>query len=376
MTLHQTSARVAVIGTGIAGTSCAASLRLAGMDVSLFDKSRGVGGRMATRRVQWVDGGGKLQSTELDHGAQHFGARHPRFRGLLAGAEKSGHVAPWRAKVHSVWPLPVPTTSYVAVPGMTALARHLAGGIPVKLEHPVQRLHRATDGWHLVHDQGETSGPFDHVMLAMPAPQAALLLAGHQDEWANALAAVRMTTCWTLMAVTDDVDWPWDAALPENGPLDWVARNDRKPGRPGIAGCASWVAHASAEWSAAHLDDEPALIAACLSAALALQMPHATPVTWHHTSVHRWRYSQPVDGGLHDAQQCWWDRRLGLGVCGDFFGQADVEGAWRSGDELADTVAASLEFDPPVAARSTGPAVEASLDRQPPVDALMPQTVG
>ena len=377
MTLIQPTARVAVIGAGIAGASCASSLRQAGMHVELFDKSRGVGGRMASRRVQWTDPAGKLRTAELDHGAQHFSALHPRFRAMLASAEAAGKVAPWRAKIHSTLPVPRPAQSYVAVPAMSALVRHLVNDLAVRLEQPVQRLHRGIDGWHLVHNNDHLSGPYDHVMLAMPAPQAALLLAGHHDDWANTLAAVRMATCWTLLAVTDDIDWPWDAALPAQGPLDWVARNDRKPGRPGSPDCATWVAHATADWSMAHVEDEPDFVASKLSAALRLQMPHLTPVNFHHASVHRWRYAASVGHGLQDPQECWWDRKLGIGVCGDFFGKASVEAAWRSGDELADTVAASLDLEPMFAVDPTVPVpqVAARPIMVAAPNALMPQAV-
>ena len=70
-----------------------------------------------------------------------------------------------------------------------------------------------------------------NVALALPPAQASALLVPHHGEWSQALAALRMDPCWTLMAVSDEVDWPWDAAEPSKGPLAWVLRNDRKPGR-------------------------------------------------------------------------------------------------------------------------------------------------
>ncbi len=330
----------AVIGAGIAGAACAASLQRAGMQVTVFDKSRGVGGRMSTRRATWIDSKGREQTTELDHGAQHFTAAHPRFKAVLKRAISVGCVAEWQPQIHSAWPGTQPVNSFVAVPLMPALTRHLLAGLPLHMGEQVQRLHRAADGWHLVVQGGETVGPFDQVMLALPPSQAATLLAGHQDEWADKLTGVVMQPCWTLMAVTQDLDWPWDACEPAHGPLAWVARNDRKPGRDVPVGCASWVAQASAAWSAEHLEDDAATVLKAMTTALASLLPTGQKVDWLHTSVHRWRYSAPAVAG-HD--ECWSDTALGLGVCGDFMGAGNVEAAWRSGDELADTVAAALE---------------------------------
>jgi renalase len=336
----------AVIGAGIAGAACAVSLQRAGVRVTVFDKSRGVGGRMSTRRATWTDSQGAEQVAEFDHGAQHFTAVHPRFKAVLKRAISVGCVATWQPQVHAAWPGAQPIHSHVAVPHMPALTRHLLAGLPMHMGEQVQRLQRAADGWHVVVQGGETVGPFDQVMLALPPSQAATLLAGHHDTWADELSTVVMQPCWTLMAVTQDVDWPWDACEPATGPLAWVARNDRKPGRDAPVGCASWVAQASAQWSAEHLEDDSASVLKALTAALAKQLPgcekNGVKIDWRHTSVHRWRYSAPA--AARD-DECWWDANLSLGVCGDFMGAGNVEAAWRSGDELADTVAALMDDD-------------------------------
>jgi renalase len=338
----QQPTRIAVIGSGLAGAACAAGLHQAELQVELFDKARGVGGRMSTRRAAWDDAHGVTQSASFDHGAPWFSARQPRFRAVLARAQAAGCVLPWQPRVHATWPAPLDSGGFVAVPDMPALCRHLVAQVPLRLDHPVQRLQRTSEGWFLARAGGELAGPFDHVMLALPPAQAAVLLAGHRDDWADSLVALPMTACWTLMAVTDDVDWPWDAAEPGRGPLRRVLRNDRKPGRGAPPGCATWVAQASAGWSAAHLEDDPQAVKEALVDALARLLPRHPAPRWHHAAVHRWRYAQAT-GHMPAGQDCWWDDTLGLGVCGDGFGQGELDAAWRSGDELADTVVAWLE---------------------------------
>lgn len=351
-TLQARTPHIAVIGAGIAGAACTASLLAAGLSVTVFDKSRGVGGRMATRRVP-AEGAGCADGAEwqFDHGAQHIQACSPRFKAALRRAAQAGVVHAWQPRVHAAWPAPLHRESWVptgvgSAPGqMPALARHLLGHATLHLEWPVQRLERDRNGWTVVGPEARRAGPFDQVVVAVPPSQAAPLLAGHHDAWAEQLGAWPMLPCWTLMAVTQAVDWPWDACEPRAGhPLAWLARNDRKPGRVAPHDQAVWVAQASASWSAAHIDASPAAVQAALSQALASLLPAGAPPQWIYRTVHRWRYAAPA--GTTTADPCWWDARQGLAVCGDFLGgraAGGVEAAWRSGDEAADTLLAALE---------------------------------
>ncbi len=346
---HHQPIRVAVIGAGMAGASCSRGLGYADANVTVFERSRDVGGRMATRRAAWTDDAGTAQSVTFDHGAQCFVAVRPRFRALMARAVAEGHAARWEPTVHASRSAGC-DACFVPTPGAQAICGHLLAGATVHLDRNVRRLQRASDGaWYVASDGAPLAGPFQHVALAVPPAQAAVLLAGHQDAWATALMGKRMEACWTLMAVTDDVDWSWDAAEPDRGPLAWVGRNDRVPTRAAPHGLAVWTAHATAEWSAGRSDAEAGAVSLELQAALRAQLPRTgrsgRPWRWHHTGVQRWSHAGPVldcDDSF-DEGDAWWDERLGLGVCGDWLGGAGVEAAWHSGDVLADAMAASFE---------------------------------
>ena len=164
------------------------------------------------------------------------------------------------------------------------------------------------------------------------------------------------------MAVTNDVDWPWDSALVERSELARIARNDRKPGRTPPRDRVPWLAHATPAWSLAHLNDDPADVTTVLKAALARQLPSVKPLTWHHTSVHRWRYAR-FDRIATNGLDCFWNDALGIGVCGDAFGAGNVEAAWSSGDELANAMSASFDAVPePVGSPDARFEIEPALD--------------
>jgi len=333
--LPATTPRVAVVGAGAAGATCARHLAASGVAVTVFDKSRGVGGRMSTRRADWVAGDGAVQPARFDHGAPGFTARSPQFARAVEQACAQGCLQRWAPRIApgSYVPLDGPVL-WVPAPDMPALCRAWLDGITVQLGCRIDALRQDDDGWALDSDGQAVASGFDAVVVAIPPEQAAELIRPHQRDWAERARRLDMRPAWALMAVTDDEggDIPWDAAWPATGPLAWVVRNDGKPGRDRTPGVGQWVAHATADWSQTHLEAAAPEVTAALQDALVRCV--GRPLTWYHTAVHRWRYAS-VPRAATRADLCWWDAGSGLGVCGDAWGGAGVEGAWTSGRALA-----------------------------------------
>lgn len=332
-------ARVAVIGAGVAGSACARFMADAGLEVALFDKSRGVGGRMATRRAEWAAPDGTARRARFDHGAPGFSGQSPEFVRFAEQAARDGLLSRWvpRLAPGSYTPLDV-AALWVPTPDMPALCRALLSGLPVQTGCLVDALRRGPAGWCVDSGASTVGEGFDAVLVAIPPQQAAVLLRPHRAEWAQRAEALPMLPCWVLMGATDEPHPtpPWDLAWPTSGPLAWVVRNDAKPGRDRVPGVAHWVVHAAAEWSQTHLESPPAAVQAALQAALAAWLGFSP--RWRHAAVHRWRHASvpraaPTTAGT--AGRCWWDAASGLGVCGDALGGAGVEGAWCSARALA-----------------------------------------
>lgn len=343
--------RLAVIGAGIAGVSCALQLARAGWRVTLIDKSRGWGGRMATRKTEF---GG------FDHGAQYFTVRDARFEQALAA--HPGLLQPWSPETMRVLdpealtltPSPAPqTTHWVATPGMSALARELGKpladgslGADVVLGTRVARIERDTiqpQQWQLRCETGAAAegaqqvlDGFDQVVLAIPQPQVLELLRASQlaPELQQAIAEVEVAPCWTLMLAFPQAMQPgldqfgpkWHAARSQHHRVRWLARENSKPGRGSIE---RWVVQASPEWSAEHLEDDAERVSAKLLKGFAdITGIRATP---SHVAAHRWRYAQtrkPL------GQPFLADGTLGIALCGDWCLGHRVEDGFVSGLEL------------------------------------------
>jgi len=300
-----------VIGAGMAGLTCARALSAAGQKVRVLDKGRGVGGRMATRRI--TTGWGELR---FDHGAQYFTARHPYFESLLI--ELNGSVAPWDIGATG--------TYHVGLPGMSGLPRAMAAGLDVSTETKVTSIQRVGTKWQV--NAGEILFA-DVVVLALPAPQiASLMVMDHL--LLGELSRVELAPCLTFMAAfTDKCPTPFIIDRSEDGPVAFIARDCSKPNRSSTA--VTWVVQAGPNWSAVHLEEDKLRLTQQVLPLLCEKIG-ADLNDVVHSDVHLWRYArvttplgQPF---LHDNSGT-------LYMGGDWCVGPRVESAWASGDAIA-----------------------------------------
>jgi renalase len=312
--------QVAIIGAGIAGLSCARRLQAAGTVVSIFDKGRSVGGRVSTRRVETAHG-----IAQFDHGAQFFTARDDAFRKALMALPAHASLA-WRGNGDKEdW--------RVASPGLSALPIALAEGLDVRLSTKVEGLVRDGAGWTLIGENAGPLGRFDVAVLAVPAEQAAPVLAPVAPHLAAEAAQAVTAPCWAgLFAFAGSIDVPpIQPDLEEHPVLSWLTCDSAKPGRPEALSC--WVAHAHPAWSRAHLEMSPeAILPLLFDAMQSVIGALPTPVV---AQAHRWRFAkvEQVAGTAFS-----WDADLRLGVCGDWRLGPRVELAWRSGHAVAGAI--------------------------------------
>lgn len=310
--------RIAVIGAGMAGLTLGRELQSAGHEIVIFDKGRGVGGRMATR---------DREQGAFDHGAQRFTARSKAFCAQVAQWERDGLVQPTEADSDETWWITVNSTNH--------LARAMAHGLEVRVEVQVSGIRRKNGVWTL-QSNGPDEGEFDRVLITAPAPQAARIL-GSQRIFESLLNAAEYEPTWAVFVVCDV-----HKALPEKiftkrpatKPLVLIIREGLKPGRTPDGPLARLTLHASTEFSLAHLEDEPAHVADLMTAALR-EYAGLEDLCIHVAHAHRWRYAR-VSKAV--GQPSAYAPAKGLGLAGDYFLGPRVEAAYLSAIDLAQTI--------------------------------------
>ena len=321
---QQKQTTVAVIGAGLAGLSCGTQLKALGFQVQLYEKSRGVSGRMSTRHTDdW----------SADHGAQYFTARDPLFLEELNKWLNADVAAIWNPRLKVLkdhqWQDSIPSENrYVGTPAMNSIGKYLAAPLPVELNQTIDRIHFEQGKW-ILHslETGAIERQFDWLVLALPAPQA-IVLAKTIDQSLEAVANhANMQACWTVMAsFSEKLDLLFDAAFINDEIISWISRNNSKPNRRGLE---TWTIHANPTWSQESIElnkDEAAQYILDCAKRLGLDCDRAN------IAIHRWRYAsghlKPIPGFILRQD-------LKLGFCGDWLNGGRVEGAWLSGYKLA-----------------------------------------
>lgn len=306
----------AVIGAGISGLMLARRLQASGAFVVVLEKSRGYGGRLATKRVG---------EAVFDQGAQFFTARDAEFAAQTEAWRAAGWVAEWPGQSPG---------RLVGRPAMTSVPKALAEGLDIRREHKVTAANRLADGtWELA-IENQTPVRAGRLLLTSPVPQSlALLAAGGLILPAavhDSLSRLTYHPCLALLVVLAG-----PSAVPAEGlafstePVRWLADNVRK----GIAQHvpAAVTIHAAPGFSGENYSRSEAEIAALLLPVVAPWL--GAPVV--SATLHRWKFSEPKT--THPAR-CVWLPDLGLGFAGDAFGGPRVEGAALSGLALAAAV--------------------------------------
>lgn len=340
---------VVVIGAGIAGLCAAGELTRDGRRVLLIEKSRGIGGRMATRRVG---------DAVCDHGAQFFTVRGRAFGGIVTAAHESGAVETWChgflrdgslgqdvavGDGHARWR---GTRGMTDLPKWLAnelLSSDLAGVCDIRTG--AQATAVAVDEQRVVVTLTLADGGVERltsagVVLTAPVPQALdLMRAGGlvggggclaDPESIEQLERVAYDPCFALMLVLDRpsrVPSPGGIQFPADGsgPIAWLADNQQK----GISAVPSLTIHAGGRFSREHFDAAPDEVATILLDAARPWIDGDPATAVVERSLHRWKFALPTT--ILPAPLVVVTQAPPVVCCGDAFAGPRVEGAASSG---------------------------------------------
>ena len=317
--------KIAIIGSGLAGISTALLLKDQA-DITLFEKARGVSGRMSTRMAD---------PYLFDHGAQYFTVRTDAFRSFVHPLLDAGVIARWNANYveldrnkiikYKDWAKEDPR--YVGVPRMNSVNKYLARNLKIKVNTKIKKLEKGAT-WSLLDDEGNKYSEFDWVITAIPPRQVTELLPDsfkyHED-----IKKIEMHPSFSLMlGFKKELNIDFDAAKIINSDVSWISIDSRKPFRNNYF---ALIAQSSAEYAAQNIRGDKTHVMEYLiqetSDVISQDLKGAV-----HKNIHGWLYANAVDEGKNVE---FFDIDEKLAVCGDWCCGGRVEGAFLSAYNLA-----------------------------------------
>jgi renalase len=274
--------KIAIIGAGVSGLTCAQELtKNTNLDICIFEKSRGVGGRTATRRS----------------GDYRFDLGFQVFQEPLAEKYHS-LMAQWGDKI-------------APIPSSNSYCKQLAANVNVKTNIEIKSIERSHDLWTLRSLTDSYDG-FDYVLLTAPPPQTYALLPD-TSSIKKIVSEAEMSPCFSFMiAYTSFVQLPWTYLSPTHPVFQWVSHQSTLPERH--FDNSVFVAHTTPTWSKKNLETPVQE----LEAPLLDEFEVLTGIGKQNIeslSVHRWRYAlteKPV------GKSYLIDEKSKLGICGDW----------------------------------------------------------
>ena len=317
--------KIAIIGSGLAGISTALLLKDQA-DITLFEKARGVSGRMSTRMAD---------PYLFDHGAQYFTVRTDAFRSFVHPLLDAGVIARWNANYveldrdkiikYKDWAKEEPR--YVGIPRMNSVNKYLARNLKIKVNTKIKKLEKGGT-WSLLDDEGNKYSEFDWVITAIPPRQVAELLPDsfkyHED-----IKKIKMQPSFSLMlGFKKELNIDFDAAKIINSDISWISIDSRKPFRNNYF---ALIVQSSAKYAAQNIRGDKTRVMEHLiqetSDILSQDLNSAV-----HKNIHGWLYANAVDQGKNAE---FFDIDEKLAVCGDWCCGGRVEGAFLSAYNLA-----------------------------------------
>ncbi|UCF64176.1 MAG: FAD-dependent oxidoreductase [bacterium] len=312
-----------IIGSGISGLMAGRILREAGLSVTLLDKGRGSGGRLASRRV----GENEYPTGIVDYGAPSFSARSSLMQTIARQWEKDRIIKKWNTGPHNEEP-----QTYIGLTGMRSIAIHLTSPLHIIQSEKVTNLQQ-NSSWIVTTEKGDYYQSAA-LLLTPPVPQSLMLL--HESrisisrEALNQLHQVKYDRCLALFGLLDRPSkiTPLGAFQGPDESIIWIADHQKR----GISPVPTFTAHFNSVFSHKNWDTPAAEFISQVSPVIAEKLGSQLMTT----NLHRWKFANArrTYPGLFFLQK----KPLPLVLAGDGFGTGGIEGAVLSGMAAAEAL--------------------------------------
>jgi renalase len=316
--------KIAIIGTGVSASILAFLLSDKNHEIILFEKARGLGGRLSGKRTDF----GKIE-----HGAQFFTVKTRGFSEFLLKNFTKDELISWHPKIaayHNGLFNNLEVDYKILQPAMNQFSKNLLSGFKINLTTKIDRLELDSGKWHLYAGKEKFSS-FDLVISTAPPLQSYDLLKNIAD-FAEQLKNYEMLPTHAFLGVLKDYpDFDYEAVkFLDHEIFSWFAvQNSKDHDRSNYR----FILHTKHEWSLENLEITIAEFRRVFVTSFQ-EFINLKETDFKFSLLHLWRYASPLNYELKESDILF-DWKNNLAVCGDYLTGGNIEAAFLSAKNLA-----------------------------------------
>lgn len=312
---------IAIIGAGITGISLANMLK-GKVNLSIFEKSRGLGGRMATRRAN---------PYQFNHGTQYFKIENKEFKDFLYPLIKNKIIKPWKVNRIEVFNKEVikkvkiiNNKYYTPVNKMNSVVKYLArNNFFIKLLCKIEKIEKKNDKWFIFDTDFTSYGPYDWLFFTIP-PNQVIDIIYKNFRFLDCIKKISMRSCYSVMLGFDEIkSFDFDIALFKDEDIHSMSIYKKYKTNKEYS---SIIINSSYNFAEQNINSCKDKISDYLIKQVSDSLKYELN-NFVHTSIHFWKYAMLEKrnnlGSLLDEEKK-------VVVCGDWCTNGKVEGAFLS----------------------------------------------
>ena len=324
---------IAIIGAGMAGLT-AANILKGFSNITVFEKARGVSGRMSTRYAD---------PYFFDHGTQYFTVKTNEFSDFIQPMIDKGVIKTWNANFVEIKDNTVTKQSkwnnefkhFVGCPKMNAIAQYLAKDLNthIHINTRVGSVIKDKNIWQLSDDNGCHLGNFDWVIYAIPVDQLQELLPTDISFYYD-IKDTKMDACLSLMLGFDEtLGISFDTAMIHDEIISWISVDSSKPDR-NTPDCL--LIHSTNDWANKNIDNDRKIVKQQMIDKVRGIIDFNK---LSYSTLHAWRYANIIK---QNSPAFFNDNKQKISACGDWCMKGRVESAFTSAYQLANHIKQQL----------------------------------
>jgi len=317
---------IAIIGAGITGITLA-NLLQEKYNLTVFEKSRGVGGRMATRRAE---------PYQFNHGAQYFKIGNKEFKDFMQPLMVNKIIKPLKANQIEILNKKVIKRTkiynkkyFTAESKMNSVVKYLINNnLSIKLLCNIEKTLKENDKWFIIDSDKVSYGPYDWLLITIPPNQATKILY-NSFKFLDIIKKIKMRSCYSLMLGFDEIkEFDFDTALFLDEDVKWLSISKKILEKKEYY---NLLINSSFNFAEQNINGSKDKISNYLIKQVS-DILQCELNNYKHRALHFWKYAMSEKNNNLGSL---FDEDLKVIVCGDWCMNGKVEGAFLSAKNAA-----------------------------------------